>query len=93
MKTRNWALGAAALGLGGVAVGAGTNLAGIARGVMASAPALDDGPDDLLADPTAPRVQRSVESIDGTRLNVELYGPDPGAVSYTHLTLPTIYSV
>ena len=79
MKTRNWALGAAALGLGGVAVGAGTNLAGIARGVMTSAPALDDGPDDLLADPTAPRVQRSVASIDGTRLNVELYGPDPGA--------------
>ncbi|UEA60377.1 alpha/beta hydrolase [Gordonia otitidis] len=79
MKTRNLALGAAALGLGGVAVGAGTNVAGIARGVLSSAPAVDDGPDDLLADPTAPRVQRRVTSVDATTLNVEIYGPEPTA--------------
>ena len=33
------------------------------------------------------------QRLDGLRLNVFATGDDQAAVSYTHLTLPTIYSV
>ena len=65
-----------ALGAGVVGVGVGTIFAGIARDAFRAEPAVDDGPDELLREPARAPERRQVRSADGTRLNVEVYGPD-----------------
>ncbi|MGV9860083.1 alpha/beta fold hydrolase [Gordonia sp. NPDC003425] len=80
MNRKAWLIGAGvAAGVAAVAVGMGTNAAGMVRDALRGEPAVDDGPDALLADPVAPCARPAVSTSDGTRLNVEVYGPDPTA--------------
>ncbi|MDF3280825.1 MULTISPECIES: alpha/beta hydrolase [unclassified Gordonia (in: high G+C Gram-positive bacteria)] len=75
MSRRGWAIGGVAAGAGLIGVGVGTIGAGLVREALHGDPAVDDGPDDLLATPTAPSDTRTVRAADGTRLNVVTYGP------------------
>lgn len=68
----------AAAGAGAVAAGLGTIAVGLVRAAFSSEPAVDDGPDELLTVPAAAPEHIAVRGADGTRLNVEAYGPDDG---------------
>lgn len=70
-----WLIGGVAVGGGAIGLGVGTIGAGLVRDALHGNPAVDDGPDDLLAPPTAPSTTHSVRTPDGTRLNVVSYGP------------------
>lgn len=82
MNRTQWMVGAAAAaGVAGTAVAAFTPLSRMLGDALHGAAALDDGPDDLLAPPTAPSSTQTVRSADGTRLNVVTYGADAGSES------------
>lgn len=66
--------GVAGLGAAAAAVGLGTIVGRMAYDAFRAERAVDDGPDDLLAMPADVQRQQVV-SDDGTRLNVETYGP------------------
>ncbi|MDY6810473.1 MAG: alpha/beta hydrolase [Actinomycetota bacterium] len=66
----------AAVGVGVLAAGVGTIIAGMLRDAFRAQRAVDDGPDDLLGVPSDPPRRMTVETTGGARLNVEWYGPD-----------------
>ncbi|MGC4934282.1 alpha/beta fold hydrolase [Gordonia sp. DT30] len=74
MSRQGWVIGGVAAGAAAIGVGAGTIGAGLVREALHGAPAVDDGPDDLLAEPTAPCTTQTVRADDGTRLNVVVHG-------------------
>ncbi|GAA1481107.1 alpha/beta hydrolase [Gordonia sinesedis] len=79
MKRRTWeivGIAAATAGAAVVAAGLGATGVAMARAALGADPAVDDGPDDLLADPEKRPGRRVVTTPDGTRLNVETYSPD-----------------
>lgn len=79
MKRRTWEIAgvaAAVAGAGVAAVGLGTIGYAIIRAALKADAAIDDGPDDLLADPEREPQRQAVATADGTRLNVVTYGPD-----------------
>ncbi|MEO9326612.1 alpha/beta hydrolase [Gordonia sp. B21] len=67
---------ATAIGAGAIGVGVGTVLLGITREALRVAPAVDDGPDELLSEPRVAPRRQVVRTPDGTGLNVEIYGAD-----------------
>ncbi|QMU22454.1 alpha/beta fold hydrolase [Gordonia rubripertincta] len=67
---------ATAVGAGVIGLGVGTVLAGITRDALRTSTAVDDGPDDLLREPEVAPLRQTVRTLDGTALNVEVYGAD-----------------
>ena len=82
MDRRGWLFtgaGLMAVGAGVVGAGAATIGASLVRQALRSVAGADDGPDDLLATPTALSSTSTVIADDGTRLNVVSYGPEDAA--------------
>lgn len=65
----------AAVGVGAAALGLGTIAVGLVRAALGAGGAVDDGPDELLSVPGSAPERSAVITADGTRLNVEHYGP------------------
>ncbi|MFT4042130.1 MAG: alpha/beta fold hydrolase [Gordonia sp. (in: high G+C Gram-positive bacteria)] len=69
----------AACGAGAFAAGASAHAVGLVRAAVRSTRSVDDGFDELLAEPTHHCDRRTVTTADGARLNVEVYGRDVAA--------------
>lgn len=68
--------GAAAVGGAVVVAGLATTAASILGAALAGEPAEDDGPDELLREPTHPVRSIPVTAADGARINTVAYGPE-----------------